>query len=413
MLKKLNEFGERGGIIRKILAFVASLVLIFGSFAIGFLVSLYLCAIIDETIGSAALTMLSIFTLLPIGGLGPIFLLAYGLPGKHKSKEEEKEEEKEDYSVFSTSLPLKPNKFGELPHFGKMFGSLWLKELLRDEVFHRYTYQSGKEARFLKVSESGKWISFWGGYLPIDLIIGYNKRKAELYTVDGNTILLPFIAHSTIFSRELENFFKEKGEYYTAVPEHAWLEFAGTNGAIDEALAKKDWGAFRYLWEKNLLNKHKKKAGSSTDIYERVLSDKEINRIVRDVKAGNEDLLTYLNFDRYKNDQSVCNGVELLRLLGYPKNVEGVDFLFDCLGDVDEPYFFMAVEVLKIYPKKVREERIEYYAKLAHENGDVEKFGGLLYLAKELKYEIKYVDKMKKMEDKKEEENGLYQASRC
>ena len=65
MLKKLNEFGERGGIIRKILAFVASLVLIFGSFAIGFLVSLYLCAIIDETIGSAALTMLSIFTLLP------------------------------------------------------------------------------------------------------------------------------------------------------------------------------------------------------------------------------------------------------------------------------------------------------------------------------------------------------------
>ena len=73
----------------------------------------------------------------------------------------------------------------------------------------------------------------------------------------------------------------------------------------------------------------------------------------------------------------------------------------------------MAVEILKSYPKTVREERIEYYAKLAHENGDVEKFGGLLYLAKELKYEIKYVDKMKKMEDKKEEENGLCQASRC
>ena len=159
MLKKLKEFGERGGIIRKILAFVASLVLIFGSFAIGFIVSLYLCAIIDETIGSAALTMLSIFTLLPIGGLGPILLLAYGIPGKHKSRKDEKE----NYSAFSASLPLKVNKFGELPHFGKMFGSLWLKELLRDEVFHRYTYQSGKEARFLKVSESGKWISFLGG----------------------------------------------------------------------------------------------------------------------------------------------------------------------------------------------------------------------------------------------------------
>lgn len=55
----------------------------------------------------------------------------------------------------------------------------------------------------------------------------------------------------------------------------------------------------------------------------------------------------------------------------------------------------MAVNLLKTYPRRMREDKIEEYARIAHENGDVEKFGGLLYLAKELEYDVKYVDKMK------------------
>ena len=101
----------------------------------------------------------------------------------------------------------------------------------------------------------------------------------------------------------------------------------------------------------------------------------------------------------YKTDQSVCNAIELLKLLRYPQNLEGCDFLLDCLRDVDEPCFFMAADLLKTYPHKLLEEKIEEYAAKAHENGDVEKFGGLLYLAKELDYEIKYVEKMKEKEE--------------
>ena len=65
----------------------------------------------------------------------------------------------------------------------------------------------------------------------------------------------------------------------------------------------------------------------------------------------------------------------------------------------------MAVNLLKTYPRRMREEKMEVYAKAAHESGDVEKFGGLLYLAKELKYDIKYVEKMKAEESSKDEKS--------
>ena len=117
------------------------------------------------------------------------------------------------------------------------------------------------------------------------------------------------------------------------------------------------------------------------------------------VKSGKVKLSRFLDFGLYKTDQSVCNCIELLEQLRYPRNLEGCDFLFECLRDVDEPYFFMAAELLKTYPRKLREEKIEEYAAKAHESGNVEKFAGVLYLAKELDYEIKYVEKMKEKEE--------------
>ena len=130
----------------------------------------------------------------------------------------------------------------------------------------------------------------------------------------------------------------------------------------------------------------------------------EEQRYVREGFSSDEELSIYdLLFSDSLSKSDIQKikqlSVELLKKIGQPKNLEGCDFLFDCLGNIDEPYFYMAVGLLKTYPRRMREEKMEEYAKASHESGDVEKFGGLLYLAKELKYNIKYVEKMKAEEE--------------
>ena len=204
------------------------------------------------------------------------------------------------------------------------------------------------------------------------------------------------------------------------MPQGAREEFRDSYRKRSSAFATDDWGTIRYQWEKELLRDSKKypdkiaksnfsvisNDGSiSTDIFERVLSDNELEKTVNAVKNNHVDIRKYLYFNDYKNEYAVCNTIELLKKLGQPLNLEGCDFLFDCLGNIDEPYFYMAVNLLKTYPRRMREEKMEVYAKAAHESGDVEKFGGLLYLAKELKYDIKYVEKMKAEESSKDEKS--------
>lgn len=407
MLEKLYSFTSKGGFFRRLISVLAILAVIgIGGF-VGFFISVFICMGIESATGSNFLTNLGIGFIMPIFTFGVPWLMLAGFPRKNKKSIS-------DLRYKSILKWNKVVKFSETPHFGELFGFINTKKLLDEETFHLHTYEDGKKAHFLRVSESGKWFSILGGKLPVDLICGYNKRKAELYTVDGVIIKLPFAAEFYIVRRELKKFFDERGDYFTEMPEGARDEFRDSYRKKDSAFAMDDWGTIRYEWEKELLRDSRKYSdkitkhdfsvishdGSiSTDIFERVLSDIELEKTVNAVMKDHVDINSYLHFEDYRNEYSVCNAIELLKKVGHPRNLEGCDFLFDCLGNIDEPYFYMAVKLLKTYPIRMREKKIEEYAKIAHESGDVEKFGGLLYLAKELKYDIKYVEKMKAEEE--------------
>ena len=420
MLQRLYNFANKGGFFRPLLAALVILSIIGIGGVIGFFISIFICMGIESLTGSSALTDLSIILFMPICTLGLPWLMLKGLPGKRRKSIAELEYR----SLLRWNQVV---KFEKIPHFGELFGYYKAKELLSEETFHLYTYENGKKAHFLRVSDSGKWFSILGGHLPVDLICGYNKRKAELYTVDGVIIKLPAVAELYIIRRELEKFFKERGDYFREMPQGARDEFRDSYRKRDSAFAIDDWGTIRYQWEKELLRDSQKypdkiaksnfsvisdDGSISTDIFERVLSDNEVEKTVDAVKKDHVDIKEYLRFDDYQNEYSVCNAVELLKKIGQPRNLEGCDFLFDCLGNIDEPYFYMAVDLLKAYPRRMREEKMEEYARIAHENGDVEKFGGLLYLAKELKYDIKYVEKMKAEEAKEAAQGQVMQLPR-
>jgi uncharacterized protein YlbG (UPF0298 family) len=418
MLQKLYDFANKGGVLRRALATFAILSIMgIGGF-IGFFISVFICMGIESLMGTDAFTDLSILLFMPTCTIGLPWLVLAGLPGKRKKKTQKKTQGRQYSSILSWNDVV---KYGETPHFDKMFGHKKINELLSEETFHLHIFEDGKQARYLSVSESGKWFSLLGGHLPVDLICGYNKRKDELYTIDGVIIKLPDEAGLYSVIRELEKFFRERGYYFEQMPQGARDEFHDSFRKPDSALAIENWGTIRYQWEKELLRDSKKypdkiaksnfsviayDGSISTDIFERVLSDYELEQTVNAVKNNHVDIRKYLYFNDYKNEYAVCNTIELLKKIGQPKNLEGCDFLFDCLGNIDEPYFYMAVNLLKTYPRRMREEKMEVYAKAAHESGDVEKFGGLLYLAKELKYDIKYVEKMKAEEESLKDEKA-------
>ena len=100
-------------------------------------------------------------------------------------------------------------------------------------------------------------------------------------------------------------------------------------------------------------------------------------------------------FEDYANEYCVCNAVKVLQLLKYPKNKEGMEFLFICLWDLDEAYFSLAADVLAAFPKDILEKELEERAKLYHESEDALRLAGILFLAKKIKYDIRYVEEVK------------------
>ena len=218
MLQKLYDFANKGGFIRRALAILAILATIGVGGVVGFFISIFICMGIESLTGTDAFTDLSILLFMPTCTIGLPWLMLAGLPGKRKKKTKGIQYR----SILSWNEVV---KFGETPHFGELFGYNKTQELLNEETFHLHTFEDGKKAHFLRVSESGKWFSILGGHLPVDLICGYNKRKAELYTVDGVIIKLPTVAELYIIRRELDKFFKERGDYFEEMPQGAREEF--------------------------------------------------------------------------------------------------------------------------------------------------------------------------------------------
>ena len=149
--------------------------------------------------------------------------------------------------------------------------------------------------------------------------------------------------------------------------------------------------------------------GAGEVFFERVLTEAEIKRAAKAVRKKEVKLSDFLVFEKYKNEFSVCNGVELLGMMGDSRRLEGIDFLFDCLGDVDEAYFLGAAELLKEYPKELVHQKMEERVKLAYESKDALKLAGILFLSKRLNYETEYI-RQKKEEIRQAKDEELQEA---
>lgn len=407
MLKWLLKKSKRGGIGGFFAGLLAAIIGLLGM-AIGFFASIFFCMWVEDVVGNGLIVDIAIFLTLPTFMMLPFYFLYKA------NKEAEREvgkpyvERAYRYSGWDrgdrhtgnrelSELRIVLGK-DKIPFYDDLLDKKQKKFLLEEEIFRGYKYKTLEVSDYIQLSIGGKWISIGGYLLPTDFICGYSKHNNEIYSIDGATFVLPAEAKKPEISRQIENYFEEHGKYLKTVPTFARYFFSTfvKNNHLDLKMA--DWSKIRYYWEKEFANSRygkTRKFKAQVSVFERVLSSDEILKIIAIIENHPEKLKAYTDFSSYKNEFCVCNGIDILAKLKYPENAEGIDFLFECLRDVDEAYFLHSMWVFRKIPKDVLAEKIEANAKAAFEKGNVQRLAGVMYLAKEIDYEIEFVKHLK------------------
>ncbi|MCR5391175.1 MAG: hypothetical protein K6E77_10530 [Lachnospiraceae bacterium] len=383
---------------------------------LGMIPGIYVVAWVDETFNSNFLTNAALFTF-PILGMVLVALLMGYVEDKITGA---KEIEVSELEKREKNMEKEP--FEVAPHYGKLFGYNQVQELIENYTFSPFIDENGKELKHVLASDDKKWAQILGGYIPLDLLCGYNEKKNCIYTIDGAIIQLPKTASLPHIKRELKSFFEARGMYYKTMPAfsaNSFEELIGKEGSLSKA----DWSRVRYEWEKIILRNEKNfnelglrrfspwaiKDEDGEIFFERVLTTNELKRTGKAVRKKYVDIKDFLVFDKFKNEYSVCNGIELIKLVNDSQKRQGLGFLFECLRDIDEAYFMPAVELIMEYPTDMVYKKMEDYAKKAYESGDVTRLAGILFLSKRMGHETKFI-KQKKEEIRQGKEKELNEA---
>ncbi len=303
-------------------------------------------------------------------------------------------------------------KLSTVPYWGEKFGFKNTVKLLAEDKFSRYVMKDGHVCRKVKVSKSGRWFSVGGRFYPLYLIKEFDAPAGELVMIDGHRLDCHEWVYSGEIRRALEEIFeanrifeKNKSVRRSAISSDCGTAFRRVWGKSYEELALADWDQIRLEWEKELTEieertispkekkKHEKGLTNSfvarEAMFSRVLTDNELLTIAYAIKDKViKNTADWWDITKYKDDMCVCNGSQMLRRIGYPANAVGIDFLFDCLKDIQKPCFEDAVATLAKFPREELIEKIEENVAKAHEEGDVLFGAGLIYLSKEIDYTI-------------------------
>ncbi len=297
-----------------------------------------------------------------------------------------------------------------VPYWGRRFGFKQTIKLLAEDKFHPYVFKNGKVCRKLKVSESGRWFSVAGRYYPVHLVKSFIRRDNDILMVDGTFLREQNWLGNWQVVEALQEMFADRGVYSEQIDEtilskQCKAAFKRVCGDDYKALGKADWDEVRYDLEKEIKNIHARRANTKTkdrhmreiiapdraksSMYSRVLTDDEVRAIGAAIKVGIiQNIDGWFKTKLFGNDLCICNGVNILKNIGYPLNEAGEEFLFECITDIEKPYFEDAITALTQFPRERLIELIEKNVARAHAKQDVLFGAGLIYLAGKIDYEI-------------------------
>ena len=296
-----------------------------------------------------------------------------------------------------------------VPYWGDKFLKSEIYRLLAGEKFRPYVTSKGKKVKDVQVSSSGRWVYIKGKYYPLALVKRFDFRshddKCFVYMIDGAGIGKQEWSGNKMITEALKELTGTVSDYPEEICKEAFDAVKADMHLSTSRFATADWNEFRYQWEqkcrakfngieKGNLGKKRIKTLISPDnikpvFFKKTLTDLEIASICEGIKTGkvnNGD--AFADIKRYTKDIYVLNGVKLYEKLGYPDNLKAEDFLFDCIRDIEKPYFDDAIRVLSEFPREHLIASIERYVKKAHDDGDYVFGAGLIALARAINYEI-------------------------
>ncbi len=304
----------------------------------------------------------------------------------------------------------KEREMETVPYWGKVFGLSQTVRLLASDGLKPYVMKDGTVCKKLMVSNSGRWFYVAGRFYPTYLVRRFDHSSERLYMINNAVLKNQYWLDDDDVRKALNELLYSKKAYLFRERKNSSgsdCERAFNNvwkGELKD-IAKADWDELRYRWEQELAdieaghmersayNQHmdglKTTRTAQKEMYGRVLLDQEIEVIAQAVEKGRiENTEGWFDISLFKSDLYVMNGVKLAKRLGYPRNENAAGFLFQCLTDIQKPYFEEAVLTLERFPKEILVPVIEKYVAIAHEQGDVVFGAGLLYLSKRIGYEI-------------------------
>ena len=311
-----------------------------------------------------------------------------------------------------------------VPYWGEWFSKKEIFRLLAGERFRPYVTSYGQTVKDVKVSSSGRWVCIKDRYYPIPLVRRFyfkgDLNKCFVRMIDGKDIGMQEWKGSNEIKDAFEDLMGTTADYSDELCKSAFNAAKGEMHVTYYKLATADWSEFRYLWEQKCRELDHGKGGEKigkkrirrlTDpnnikesLYNKTLSDNELDAVCNRIKSAEDlDVRAFSYIDRYQKDIYVLNGVKICEKLGYPENLKAEDFLFDCIRDIEKPYFDDAIRVLSGFQRDHLIAEIERHVKTAHENGDYIFGAGLLALARSINYEIS----LEKEADESGETEGL------
>lgn len=416
MFQAIAKLYQKAGKIGEILLIIPMLFAIVFDVGIGTIIGANVCLWLEKSLNTRLPDFILFIVIFPFMS-GPLLIdLCWdNIKAAFKTRLNEARHKKRNKKITEESLSAFKKEaarwytstFGITPHLDEYIGLRERLKVIKSQKF--YPYREG--AKFIKVCEDDKWVKIFNKYYPLDLIYGYDHVNNELYFIDGYVVKLPRRAYKREYNQVIDLFFDERGYTYDNLPSGSKESFNKIVADSIDTLEAVDWSGLRYKWEVAMAeekNRRMAKKGSGhaykplthsgkfkQDYFIRALSEKEIELTADVFRYRNYSVTELTSFDSYVNEYCVCNGVKVLGNLGYPKNAEGVDFLFTCLKDADEAFFMPAVDVLSKIPLDVLAPIMEKKAMEAYKRCDVLRLAGILYLAKNVNYEIEYVKELK------------------
>ena len=306
------------------------------------------------------------------------------------------------YIIFVvTNFSNAMDALSSVPVWQKILGSEQVDAFLTDEEFVPYVYSDNSESGIVKISKSRKWIKVFGRYYPVALIAGYKSFGSQLVMLNGQTAYFQFMMGHPDVKRALAELHPNSDYYEELLTQPRSTGILQENydkalRACGTDLEKADWEDLRYRFEIEFARVCSSGIDTVSTMHKNVLSEKQLEYAIEQLKKVElKSTSTVLDFKSYENEYCVCNGVAVLEGIGYPANKEGIDFLFKCLGSVDAPYFVHAVKVLKEFDTEELHRKIDYEIKRAFIKRDAVYLAGIIYLAKEIDYDIPFLKEQK------------------